>query len=119
MSTRETIERYLAGISKGSGWDEFLSSRVSFTSYTSPVKRVAGKAAFLTATQRFYATVASVEVREFLVDGNRACAFTRYELNGPAGKIVSDVAELFVVNENKIDSLEIYFDSAPFAKPAA
>jgi len=29
---------------------------------------------------------------------------------------VSDVAEIFTVNQGKIDSIGIYFDSAPYSK---
>jgi hypothetical protein len=42
---------------------------------------------------------------------------TRYELRRPDGVVFgSDVAEIFAVREGRIDSLGIYFDSAPFPK---
>jgi ketosteroid isomerase-like protein len=40
-----------------------------------------------------------------------------YELQPPVGPAFSsDVAEIFGVQDGKITSFEIYFDSAPFAK---
>jgi ketosteroid isomerase-like protein len=50
------------------------------------------------------------------VEGPKACALTRYQLQGPADVFQSDVAEIFTVRDGKIDSLGIYFDSAPFPK---
>ncbi len=52
-----------------------------------------------------------------MVDGDKACALTRYQLRPPNGNaFTSDVAELFTVKNGKIDSFAIYFDSAPFPK---
>ena len=62
--------------------------------------------------------IKAVEVKGILVDGERACALTRYELQARGGSAFqSHVPELFEVCGGKITSLEIYFDSAPFPKP--
>ncbi|MGQ0849859.1 MAG: nuclear transport factor 2 family protein [Actinomycetota bacterium] len=115
MTTRDTIEGYFECLSKGNGWQAFLSEEMLFTSHTSPIKQVAGKAAYLESTMRFYSTIASCEVRELMVNEDRACALTRYELMSPSGGTFhSDVAELFTVKNDKIDSFDIYFDTAPF-----
>jgi ketosteroid isomerase-like protein len=117
MTTRETVQGYFNSLEQRNGWESFLSDEMTFTSFTSPVKQLKGKSAYLEATKRFYSTVASVQVREMIVDGEKACVLTRYELQPPKGdRFVSDVAELFAVKNGKIDSFSIYFDSAPFPK---
>jgi ketosteroid isomerase-like protein len=61
--------------------------------------------------------ITALEVRDLLVDGHKACALTRYELQPPAGPaFASDVAEVFEVRDDKISSFDIYFDSSPFPK---
>jgi len=56
-------------------------------------------------------------VKDLLIDGHKACALTRYQLQPPAGPAFSsDVAEVFEVRDGKINSLDIYFDSSPFPK---
>ena len=118
MNTRSVVQGYFDALSRGDDWQAWLAEDIAFTSFTSPVKEVKGKAAYLEATQRFYGSVRKVRLRQLLVDGDRACAFTRYELqpsNG-ASTFKSDVAELFKVRNGKIQSFEIYFDSAPFPK---
>ena len=90
---------------------------MQFTSFTSPIKRVTGKDAFLEATKRFYSMIKAMEFKGILVDEERACVLTRYELQPPGGPVFeSHVAEVFEVRDGKIKSFDIYFDSAPFPK---
>ena len=116
MPTREIIQRYFDELARKGNWEAFLSGDLAFTSYTSPVKHVAGKAAYLESTKRFFSMIESLEVRDLIVEGTKACAFTRYRLQSPAGSFQSDVAELMTVTGDKIRSLAIYFDTAPFPK---
>jgi ketosteroid isomerase-like protein len=117
MTTRDTIQAYFGSLKQKTGWDSFLSDDLRFTSFTSPNKRVEGRAAYLESTKRFYSMIAALEVRDLLVDGHKACALTRYELQPPGGPAFgSDVAEVFEVRDGKISSFDIYFDSSPFPK---
>jgi len=117
MTTRDAIQGYLSSLKDKSGWEAFLSDEMVFTRFTSPVKRVTGKAAYLEATKRFYSMIKSLETTDLLVDGEKACALTRYELQPPGGAVFeSHVAEVFEVRDGKIQSFDIYFDSAPFPK---
>ena len=115
MNTKDAVRRYLDSVTNG--FESLVSEDAKFTSFTSPVKSVAGKAGYIAATKNFYSKIASMEVRELMVEGDRACALTRYEVRGKdGGTFTSDVAEIFTVREGKIDSLAIYFDTAPFAR---
>jgi ketosteroid isomerase-like protein len=116
MSTKEIIQRYFEELKKKGNWESFLSDDVEFTSFTSPVKHVTGKAAYLESTKRFFGMIRSLEVRDLITEGTKVCALTRYQLQTPAGSFQSDVAELFTVADGKISSLAIYFDTAPFPK---
>ena len=118
MTTRETVERYLDQLARKNGWETSFADDMSFTSFTSPVKQLQGKAKFLQATKGFYSMIRELEVREIIADGDRACARTRYTLQPPNGgpEFTSDVAEWFTVRAGAIASLDIYFDSAPYPK---
>jgi ketosteroid isomerase-like protein len=117
MTTKETIQSYFSNLKQKTGWDSLLSDDMSFTSFTTPNKRVTGRAAYLEATKRFYSMITALEVKDLLVDGLKACALTRYELQPPGGTAFhSDVAEVFEVRDGKITSFAIYFDSAAFPK---
>lgn len=118
MTTRQTVESYFGALRKKAGWQEVLATDMVFTSYTSPVRQVSGKDAYLQATKRFYSTIADFEVRQLLVDGDHAVALTHYTIQplGGTAPFVSDVAESFLVRDGTIVSFDIYFDSAPYPK---
>jgi ketosteroid isomerase-like protein len=117
MSTKAVIEGYFDSLQQKKGWDSFLADDMVFTSFTSPVRKISGKAAFLESTKRFYGGIVTFELRDLLVDGDKACALTRYELHWPQSPAFeSNVAEIFRVRDGKIISFDIFFDSAPFPK---
>ena len=116
MTTRETIEAYFAALSDAAGWQEFLSERLAFVNHAGRGTEVTGRDAYVESTRRFFSMVRGVELQGLIVDGDRACATSRYRIQPPAGEpFPCDVAEILTVTEGLIDSLEIYFDSAPFS----
>ena len=117
MSTKDVVQHYFAALAENGRWEAFLADDLRFTSFTSPVKELAGKTAYLESTKRFFSMVISVEVRDVIIEDAKACALTRYQLQAPSGpRFQSDVAELFTVKNGKIDTFAIYFDTAPFPK---
>ena len=118
MTTKETIQSYFDHLEKKKGWESFLADDIVFTSFASPTKQINGKDAYLQATKRFYSMIVAVEVRDLMIEGERACTLTHYELQPPNGGAAfgSDVAEIFSVTNGKVDSLAIYFDTAPYPK---
>jgi ketosteroid isomerase-like protein len=61
--------------------------------------------------------ITTLEVKHLIVEGQKACALTHYALQPPGGPAFgSDVAEVFEVQDGKINSFDIYFDSSPFPK---
>jgi ketosteroid isomerase-like protein len=117
MATSDTVADYFTHLEHGVGWESFLADDMVFTSFTAPMKQVTGRAAYLESTKRFYSMIRGLEVRKVIVDGDNACALTRYELQPPAGPLFqSNVAEVFGVRDGKITSFDIYFDSSPFPK---
>lgn len=117
MSTRDTIQRYFDALKNKKPWESFLADDMTFTSVVVPIKQATGRSAYVESTKRFFSMIVAVEVREMIVEGNKACALTRYELRPPIGNTFSsDVAEIFTVRGGKIESLSIYFDTSPFPK---
>jgi ketosteroid isomerase-like protein len=117
MNTRETIERYYDALRNKGEWERLFADDVIFTSFTSPNRQITNRRAFVEGTKRFYSMIVSFELRELVVDGDKACGLTRYELQAATGpRFSSDVAEVFTVKDSKITSFGIYFDTAPYPK---
>ena len=117
MSQRETIQEYFARLGRKQDWAPLLADDFVFTSFTSPVRQIRGRSDYVAGTRRFFSMITSVELRQLLIDGERLCALTRYQLQRPDGpSFSSDVAEIFSMKDGKIQSLDIYFDTAPYPK---
>jgi len=54
MRAKEAIEGYFDSLKQKKDWQSFLADDMVFTSFTSPVKQIGGKAAFSESTKRFY-----------------------------------------------------------------
>ena len=113
MTPKDIILKYFECLNKKEGWDSLLSDDLSFTS---PTQHLCGKAAYIQDNKDFFNMVTSIEVKDLIVDGNKVCAITSYEIQFPKGTVYKDngVAEIFSVKNNKIISLAIYFDTAAY-----
>ena len=113
--TRKTVHDYFEALSAGRDWPSFLAEGLTFASHASPAKQVTGRDAFIESTKGFYSMIERVELRQLITDGHRACALARYVLSPPQGEsFTCDVAEVFTVRNDRIETFEIYFDSAAF-----
>lgn len=117
MTTRDAVQGYFNCLQQNTGWEAFLADEMQFTTFTSPVERVTDRGAYLERLRRFYSMIQALEIKDIIVEGEKACVLARYELQPPGGPVFeSHVAEVFGVRDGKINSFDIYFDSAPFPK---
>lgn len=111
-TTREIIQNYYDAIAQKGDWQSSIANDITFTS-TGKVSH--GKAAYLEATNRFLTKVKSIKINEFIVEGNKACVTVEYHLEKPSGKTLNcEVAEVLMVEDDKINSSCIFFDTESF-----
>jgi len=88
-ATRTTVEGYFERLRARADWAPLLADNMVFSSRTSPERTLRGREAYVQATKGFYGMIVEFE---------------------------SDVAETFTVTGGVIESLAIYFDTAPYPK---
>ena len=94
-------------------WESLLADRWLFT--TNGRENPPGKATYVEAARRFLRVAKSVELKELIVEGDKASVVTRYALQSPKGNTdICDVAEIFSVKNGEIQSNSIIFDLAAF-----
>jgi len=112
VSTRETITKYYDGVKKKDGWQSVISDDMAFTMGTQTTK---GKAAYVEITGRFLHAVTDANVKETIIDGDKACIIVAYDMMSPRGNTsTKDVVEVLSVKGDKIASSSIYFDTEDF-----
>jgi len=113
-STKEIIATYYDQISQKGDWQSLISDDITFTSLG---KITTTKKAYVEATTRFLQVVKSLNINEFIVEGNKACITVEYHLESPKGNTAScEVAEVLMVKDDKINSSCIFFDTESFRK---
>jgi ketosteroid isomerase-like protein len=114
--TRELLNKYYEGLSSKSDWHSMLSDKILLTGTIA--KESTEKEAFV--NNNFFKMVRSLKVKEMIVENEAACAVVSYDLLSPNGVIfLSEVAEIWKVEDGKLSSLAIYFDTAGFQKSMA
>ena len=111
-STRETIAKYYNSVKKKNGWQSVISDDMVFTMGTQATK---GKAAYVEITGRFLRAVTDANLKETIIDGDKACVIVAYDLRSPKGNIsTKEVVEILSVKGDKIASSSLYFDTEDF-----
>jgi len=112
--TKEIITTYYDQISQKGDWQSIISDDITFTSVG---KITYTKKAYIEATSRFLELVKSLHINEFIVEGNKACITVEYKLLSPKGNTAScEVAEVLMVENDKINSSCIFFDTDSYRK---
>ncbi len=81
-------------------------------------KESRGKELFI--NNNFFKMIKSLELKQIIVEDENACAIVRYSLMSPKGNsFTSDVAEIWMAKNGRLESLAIYFDTTQFQKAMA
>lgn len=118
MTTKELLDIYYKGFAEKSGWENVIANEFKFVggdmTKTTPV---IGKSAYIEVINRFSKLFKNMRVKEMIIDGDNACVIGNYDYEFPGGKNINgDVAEIWKVKNDKLDSLTIFFDTLSFDK---
>jgi SnoaL-like domain len=98
MSTTalETIKSFYNGVQRKDGWQAYVSDDIEFGG--TGVTATKGKDAFVEGNNQFLIAVKTSQVKEMIVDGDKACVIVHYELMSTKGnQASSEVAEILRV----------------------
>ena len=117
MTTKELLEAYYKGFAAKSNWENFIADDFQYTggdmTRTEPIT---GKQGYIEVINRFSKMFKSMQVKEMIIQGDIACVIGNYDFRFPNGKELNgNVAEIWKVKNDKLQSLTIYFDTLTFA----
>ena len=112
MDSTATVRTYFEKLNSRSGWEDLIAATMAFTGAT---MKTQGKDAYVESTNQFLGVVKGVKLVRLFGQGADVSAIARYELASPAGpKMTLDISEIFTVENGKIASSVIFFDTAAF-----
>jgi len=118
MKTRELLETYYKGLAKKQGWESVLADDFQFIGGDMTKQNpTVGKPTYIETIARFGKLFTDMRPREIFVQDDSAFVVANYDYVFPGGKKISgNVAELWKVKNEKLQSLTIFFDTAGFEK---
>jgi len=112
MTTKEIVEKYYDLIERKGDWQSLIADEIDFVSEG---KTTHTKKEYVEPKMRFLQLVKSFKIHELIVEGNKACISVEYDLELSSGNISNcEIAEIFVLKDNKINSSCIFFNTAGF-----
>jgi ketosteroid isomerase-like protein len=117
MTINELLDTYYKGFAQKANWEGVIADNFQFIGgdMTKP-EPIVGKEAYIQVIKRFSQLFQSMKVKEMIIQGDKACVIGNYDYLFPNGqKINGNVAEVWTVKNEKLQSLTIYFDTLTFA----
>ena len=117
MTTKELLDIYYKGFAEKANWEDVIAGDFQFIGGDMTKKEpIVGKEAYVQVIKRFSQLFQSMKVKEMIVQGDHACVIGNYDYLFPNGqKINGNVAEVWTIKNEKLQSLTIYFDTLTFA----
>jgi ketosteroid isomerase-like protein len=114
--TRQLLETYYKGFMEKANWENVIADDFEYVggdmSNTQPL---VGKQAYMEVIKRFSSRFVAMRVKQMIVEGDKACVIGNYDFVFPNGfKINGNVSENWTVENGKLKSLTLYFDTLTF-----
>jgi len=117
-TTRHLLETYYKGFAEKANWENVIANDFEYVggdmNNTQPV---VGKQAYIEIIKRFSQRFETMKVKQMIVEGDKASVIGNYDFIFPNGfKINGNVSENWTVENGKLKSLTLYFDTLTFVK---
>lgn len=114
--TKQLLETYYKGFAEKSGWESVIADDFEYVGGDmNNIKPVVGKQAYIEIIKRFSQRFDAMRVKQMIVEDDKASVIGNYDFVFPNGvKINGNVSENWTVENGKLKSLTLYFDTLTF-----
>jgi len=116
-TTKQLLETYYKGFAEKANWESVIADNFQYVGGDmTKAEPLIGKQAYIEVIKRFSQVFTAMRVKEMIIQDNKACVIGNYDFKFPRGQELNgNVAEIWTVNNGKLQSLTIYFDTLTFA----
>ena len=109
-TSKEITAEFYQAMLKNQQWEDFLAEQATYLGPLSPL--IEGKESVIGATQKFLNNKHTGEVKNIISEGNSVCVLTYYQIGHPDVALLDvHACEIIKIEDGKIFSMEVYFDS--------
>ncbi len=114
--TKSLLDTYYRGFAAKANWEDTIAEDFQYIGGDmNNVQPVIGKQAYIEIIKRFSQRFESMRVKQMLIQGDKASVIGNYDFQFPNGqKINGNVSENWTVENGKLKSLTLYFDTLTF-----
>jgi ketosteroid isomerase-like protein len=115
-TTRQLLEIYYNGFAEKTNWESVIADDFEYVGGDmNNIKPIVGKQAYIEIIKRFSQRFEKMSVKQMVIDGDIASVIGNYDFVFPNGlKINGNVSENWTVENGKLKSLTLYFDTLTF-----
>jgi len=107
---KEITSEFYQAMLKNQGWEDFLAEKATYLGPLSPL--IEGKESVIGVTQQFLNNKYTGEVKNIISEENNVCVLTHYQIGHPDLALLDvHACEIIKIEDGKILSMEVYFDS--------
>ncbi|WP_109434664.1 MULTISPECIES: nuclear transport factor 2 family protein [Aquimarina] len=111
-TTEKKVIEFFGTFGTDKDWKSLLANELNFTS---PIDKVSGKDKFIELDIQFRQLVQKASVKWMITKGEHASALVSYDMALPTGDSLNiTFSEIIKLDDNKITSIEVFFDTAKF-----
>jgi len=116
QTTRQLLETYYKGFAEKANWENVIADNFEYIGGDmNNTKPVVGKQSYIEIIKRFSQRFEKMSVKQMVIDGDKASVIGNYDFVFPNGlKINGNVSENWTVENGKLKSLTLYFDTLTF-----
>lgn len=114
--TKKLLETYYKGFAEKANWESVIADDFEYVGGDmNNIQPVVGRQAYIEIIKRFSQRFDSMRVKEMVVEDDKASVIGNYDFIFPNGiKINGNVSENWTVENGKLKSLTLYFDTLTF-----
>lgn len=109
-STKEITSDFYQAMMANNGWESYFTEGAT---YLGPLAGlIEGREAVVGVTSQFLERKFSGEVKSIIAEGDNSCVLTHYQIGHPSAALLEvDACEIIKIENGKVASMEVYFDS--------
>ncbi len=114
--TKQLLEIYYKAFAQKANWESVIANDFEYTGGNmNDIRPIVGKHAYVEIIKRFSQRFTGMRVKQMLVQDDKASVIGNYDFIFPNGlKINGNVSENWTVENGKLKSLTLYFDTLTF-----
>lgn len=109
-TTKEITKNLYQAMFANNGWEDLFANEITYLGPLASI--VEGKEEVINITEQFLKNKYTGQVKNIICEADSACVLTHYQIGHPDAALIDvHACEIIKIKDEKVLSMEVYFDS--------